>query len=419
MPSITELLVSEWCLHILTHSKKTISMETKNADLSSLKIDRSNKEEINSGKKNIFITIGVIVLIIVGYFIISSFLGSSVKVKLTTAVLQKPGQTTASLTASGYVVAQRKAAIASKGTGRLIFLGVVEGDKVKKDQVIGKLENSDILPQIEEAKANLRFYQADMTSAENTFNREKELFKKSLSSQQVFDQAESNYNRLLASIEIANSRIKQYEVALENTLIRAPFDGTVLTKNAEVGEIVAPFGGSTTSKTAVVTIADMKSLLVEADVSESNIEKIRPDQDCEIILDAYPEKSYAAYVFKIVPTADRSKATVLVKVGFKNYDSRVLPEMSAKVSFFTEPVDTSITNQKPILIIPASSIREENGKNYVFRIVNDKASKVEVTIGQKLGSYAEIISGLLSGNKVIENLDNKIKDGVEVKLAEN
>lgn len=393
-------------------------METKNADLSSLKIDRSNKEDINSGKKNILITVGVILTLIVVYFIITSLLGNSVEVKLTTAVLQKPGQTTASLNASGYVVAQRKAAIASKGTGRLIFLGVVEGDKVTKNQIIGKLENTDILPQLEEAKANLQLYKADLNSAENTLNRERELFQKGLSSQQSFDLAEANYNRLLASIEIASARIKQYEVAIENTLIRAPFDGTVLTKNAEVGEIVAPFGGSTTSKTAVVTIADMKSLLVEADVSESNIEKINVGQDCEIILDAYPEKSYSAYVFKIVPTADRSKATVLVKVGFKNYDSRVLPEMSAKVSFFTEPVDTSVTNQKPILVIPSSAVRNTDGKNLVFTVSDNKAVKNEIATGQTLGSYVEVISGLKSGQKVINNLDEQIKDGVEVKLAE-
>ena len=248
--------------------------------------------------------------------------------------------------------------------------------------------------------------------------REKELYQKGLSSQQVFDQAKAGYDRLLASINIANARIKQFEVAMENTLIRAPFDGTVLTKNAEVGEIVAPFGGSTTSKTAVVTIADMKSLLVEADVSESNIEKIQVNQDCEIILDAYPEKSYSAYVYKIVPTADRSKATVLVKVGFKKYDSRVLPEMSAKVSFFTEPVDTSVINQKPILVIPASSVRVENGKSFVFTILNDKAVKNEVTLGQKLGSYFEVLSGLQSGQRVIDSLDEKIKEGVVVRIDE-
>jgi RND family efflux transporter MFP subunit len=393
-------------------------METKNADLSSLRIDRSNKEEIKSGKKNIFIISGIILFLVAGYFIITSFLGNSVQVKLTTAVLQKPGQTTASLNASGYIVAQRKAAIASKGTGRLIFLGVVEGDQVKKNQVIARLEDNDIRAQLEQAKANLKLQQADLVNALNTFNRTKDLFAKGLSSQQELDQTEANYNRILASIEVAKAGVQAAEVALENTLIRAPFDGTVLTKNAEVGEIVAPFGGSTTSKTAVVTIADMNSLLVEADVSESNIEKIIEGQDCEIMLDAYPEKSYQGYVFKIVPTADRSKATVMVKVGFKNYDSRVLPEMSAKVAFFTEPIDTSIANQKPILVIPASSVRKEDGKSYVFTVSDDKALKNEIVIGQKLGSYLEVLSGLRSGQKVISTLDEKIKDGVEVKLAE-
>ena len=394
-------------------------METKNADLSALKIDRSNNEHNKSGLNKIVYIIISIVVILVLYFVFSSLIfKSTIEVKTTTAVLQKPGQVTASLNASGYVVAQREAAIASKGTGRLIYLGVVEGDKVKKDQIIGRLESTDIAAQLDEAKANLQLYQADLTNAENTFRREKELFEKGLSSQQVFDQAESNYNKLLASIEIAKARIKQYEVAMENTLIRAPFDGTVLTKNAEVGEIVAPFGGSTTSKTAVVTIADMHSLLVEADVSESNIERIKVDQDCEIILDAYPEKSYAAYDYKIVPTADRSKATVLVKVGFKNYDDRVLPEMSAKVAFYTETIDTAYVNQKPLLVIPSSALRKTNDKYFVYRIVDNKAKEIEVTTGQELGSYIEILSGLNQGDKVINDLNESIKDGVEVKLPE-
>lgn len=393
-------------------------MESKNVDLSSLKIDRSGNDGNNSGRKKIFIAIGIILTLIILYFLFNNLYHPSVEVKLTTAVLQKPGQTAASLNASGYVVAQRKAAIASKGTGRLIYLGVVEGDQVKKGQIIGKLENDDILAQIEEAKANLKLYQADLVNTENTLNRERELFKKGLSTQQSFEQTEANYNRLLASIDVAKARIKQYEVALENTLIRAPFDGTVLTKNAEVGEIVAPFGGSTTSKTAVVTIADMKSLLVETDVSESNIERILINQDCEIILDAYPEKSYQGFVFKIVPTADRSKATVLVKVGFKNYDSRVLPEMSAKVSFYTEPLDTSIINQKPLLIIPSSAVQEENGKKYIFRIVNDKAKKFEVKLGETLGSYVEVVSGLQTGDKIINELNDEIFDGVSVKIPE-
>ena len=392
-------------------------METKNADLNALKIDRSLKEDPTFNKKKLlYFSIGFIALLIVGYFILTSSGFSTVTVTTTTAVLQKPGQTTASLTASGYVVAQRKAAIASKGTGRLIYLGVVEGDQVKRGQVIARLEDNDIKAQLEQAKANLQLQQAGLTDAQNTFNREKDLYAKGLASQQEYDQSNANLNRVLASIEVAKAGVKAAEVAMENTLIRAPFDGTVLTKDAEVGEIVAPFGGSTTSKTAVVTIADMKSLLVETDVSESNIEKIKPGQDCEIILDAYPEKSYQGYVFKIVPTADRSKATVLVKVGFKNYDSRVLPEMSAKVNFYTQKMDEKLTDQKPVLVVPNSALREENGKTYIFKIDNEKARKVEVKLGQRFGDFSEITSGLSNGDQIIDSLNDKIKDGAKVKV---
>jgi len=389
-------------------------MDSKNADLSSLKIDRSNNNP-KSSLKFVIYGLVLIIIIIAGYFIISSFTNSAIEVKLTTVVKQSPAKSNAILTASGYVVAQRKAAIASKGTGRLIYLGVVEGDKVKKDQVIGRLEDNDIRAQLEQAKANVQLQQADFNDAKNTFDRVKELFEKGLSSQQEYDQAEANYNRILASIEVAKAGVQVTEVALENTLIRAPFDGTVLTKNAEVGEIVAPFGGSTTSKTAVVTIADMKSLLVETDVSESNIEKIKEGRECEITLDAYPEKSYQGYVFKIVPTADRSKATVLVKVGFKNYDSRVLPEMSAKVSFLSEKNDNE-ENQSPVLTIPLLAVDELNGKKIVYVVNDNKAVQKEISTGRLLGNYVEVISGLKEGEEIIDNLNDKIKDGVPVKV---
>jgi RND family efflux transporter MFP subunit len=389
-------------------------MDSKNADLSSLKIDRSNNNP-KSNSKLIYYIIASVIVLIGGYFVIGSFSSSSVEVKLTTVVKQSPSKSNAILTASGYVVAQRKAAIASKGTGRLVYLGVVEGDQVKKNQVIGRLEDNDIRAQLEQAKANLKLQQADLNDSKNTFDRAKELFEKGLSSQQEYDQAEANYNRILASIEVAKAGVQVAEVALENTLIRAPFDGTVLTKNAEVGEIVAPFGGSTTSKTAVVTIADMKSLLVETDVSESNIEKIKEGRESEITLDAYPEKSYQGYVFKIVPTADRSKATVLVKVGFKNYDSRVLPEMSAKVSFLSEK-NESEENQLPVLTIPLSAVEEINGKKIVYFVNNDKAEQSEITTGRLLGNYVEVVSGLKEGDEIIDNLNDKIKDGVKVKV---
>lgn len=391
-------------------------MDSKNADLSSLRIDRSNNNKNKGSSKYFIYAIVAIVIIAAVYFGISSLIRSALEVKLTTVVKQTPARSNAVLTASGYVVAQRKASVSSKGTGVMTFLGVVEGDKVKEGQIIARLDDRDIVAQLDEAKSNLQLYQAQLKEVENNYTREKELFERGLSSQQSLDQAESNYRSLLANIDIAEARIRAAEVSLENMIIRAPFDGTVLTKNAEVGEIVAPFGASTTSRAAVVTIADMNSLMVEADVSESNIEKIKQDQDCEIVLDAYSDKSYRGYVFKIVPTADRSKATVQVKVGFKNYDSRVLPEMSAKVSFLSEKAGTSNDEKKPVLVIPLSSVEDVNGRKIVYTVVDDKAVEKEISTGRLLGNYVEVVSGLQQGDEIISNLNEKIKDGVQVKV---
>lgn len=394
-------------------------MESKTADLSSLKIDRSVKDDRPSSKiKYITWVVVLISLFIAGLFLYPMIFSDTVEVHLTSVVLQSPTQTSALLTASGYVVAQRQASVSSKGTGILIYLGVVEGDRVKKSQVIARLDDRDIVAQLDEAKSNLQLYKAQLVEIENNYKREKELFARGLSSQQSLDQAESRYNSLLANLGIAEARIRASEVELENMIIRAPFDGTVLTKNAEVGEIVAPFGASSTSRAAVVTIADMTSLMIEADVSESNIEKIKTEQDCEIVLDAYPQKSYPGYVFKIVPTADRSKATVMVKVGFKEYDSRVLPEMSAKVSFLSAPIDTKMLSEEKSLVIPSTSIKEENGSVMVYKVENDVVETVEIKTGRKMGNYVEVLSGLQAGDSIIEKITDEIKAGTKVKIVQ-
>lgn len=390
-------------------------MDSKNADLSSLRIDRSENNNGKSKSKYFIYAIVAIIIAAAGYFLLKSFSSSALEVKMTTVVKQTPGRSSAVLTASGYIVAQRKASVSSKGTGILVYLGVVEGDKVKKGQIIARLDDRDIVAQLDEAKSSLQLYKAQMKEVENNYNREKELFNRGLSSQQSLDQAETAYKSLLANIDMADARIRAAEVALENMIIRAPFDGTVLTKNAEVGEIVAPFGASTTSRAAVVTIADMNSLMVETDVSESNIEKIKQDTDCEIVLDSNPGKSYQGYVFKIVPTADRSKATVLVKVGFKSYDNRVLPEMSAKVSFLSEKSNEE-QEQIPVLTAPLSSVEDLDGKKVVYIVVDDKAIQKEISTGRLFGNYVEIVSGLEDGEKIIDNLNEKIKDGIQVKV---
>lgn len=390
-------------------------MDSKNVDLSSLKIDRSEKNQNKSSSKYFIYTLVALVVLAAGYFLLKSFSSTAVEVKLTSVMKQTPGRSGAVLTASGYIVAQREASVSSKGTGVLVYLGVVEGDKVQKGQIIARLDDRDIVAQLDEAKSSLQLYKAQMNEVENNYNREKELFNRGLTSQQSLDQAETAYKSLLANIDIAEARIRAAEVALENMIIRAPFDGTVLTKNAEVGEIVAPFGASTTSRAAVVTIADMNSLMVETDVSESNIEKIKQDLDCEIILDANPGNSYRGYVFKIVPTADRSKATVLVKVAFRNYDSRVLPEMSAKVSFLSEKSKEQ-EDMTPVLTAPLSAVEDIDGKKIVYGVVDDTAVQKEVTTGRLFGSYVEVTSGLSEGEKIIDNLNDKIKDGIQVKV---
>jgi RND family efflux transporter MFP subunit len=395
-------------------------VETKNADLSSLRINRDEKNVNPEQKAKLIrwiISIIVIAAITVILFLLfKSYTSPSIEVKMIVASYQSSAQSSAVLTASGYVVAQRKAAVASKGMGRLVYLEVVEGDKVFTNQVIAKLEDSDIKAQLEQAKANVKFNQADLNDAENNYKRQKELLKAGAASQMELDAAESRYNRVLASIEVAKAQVQAAEVALENTLIRAPFNGTVLTKNADVGEVVAPLGAGANSKAAVVTMADMNSLQVEADVSESNIEKIGTNQECQISLDAYPGHNYAGYVAKIVPTADRGKATVMVKVGFKEYDSRVLPEMSAKVLFLREAMKKELKNEKPNLVIPKTATVNRNGQQIVFKVKDEKAFQVVVTTGKDFGSYIEINSGLENGDEIIDNPVEEIKDGVKVKI---
>lgn len=394
-------------------------METKNADLSSLKIDRTKKEVNPDQKRKMFGMIGwtvtAIVVALLIYFGFKSITSPTVEITLTTATLQSSAQSSAVLTASGYVVAQRKAAVASKGTGRLVYLGVVEGDKVMTNEIIARLEDSDIKAQLAQAQANLKFTQAELKDSENNYNRQKTLLASGATSQMEVDASESRYNRVLASIEVARAQVLGAEVSMENTLIRAPFNGTVLTKNADVGEVVAPLGAGANAKAAVVTIADMNSLQVEADVSESNIEKIIPNQDCQISLDAYPGHNYAAYVSKIVPTADRGKATVMVKIGFKEYDKRVLPEMSAKVLFLREAMKEELKEEVPSLVIPKTALANRNGTKVVFKVVDEKAVQVAVTTGKELGDYIEITSGLENGSQVIDNVTDEIKTGIKVK----
>ena len=392
----------------------------KNVDLSSLKIDRSTQSAGSSRKsrtaRKIVIWLFVLAVIAAGFFFLKDWLNPGVEVQLATASLTSPAQANAVLTASGYVVARRKAAVASKGTGTLVFLGVEEGDKVKKGQVIARLDDSDVRATLQRSRENLRMAEADLNDAKLSAERLKILLREGMVAQAEYDTAEARYKRVVASIEAARFAVREAEVAVENMRIVAPFDGTVLKKNADVGEIVAPLAGAVSSKAAVVTIADMSSLEVEADVSEANITRVSPEQSCEITLDAYPQQRYPGLVDKIVPTADRAKATVLVKIKFKSYDQRVLPEMGAKITFLAPGTLDATTSSQAVLALPAAAVASHDGRRVVFQIKDDRALAVPVITGQRLGSLIEIKDGLKEGDKVIATVDDHIYDGSKVSI---
>ncbi len=395
-------------------------MSTEQADLSSLRIERQHKNEVEtttrkvSYLKPVGIVLSVIVLIIIAIAVKNTVFSKTIDVKLVTAEMRSPSDNLALLSASGYVVAQRKAAVASKGTGLMVYLAVKEGDKVKKDQIIARLQDDDIKAQLEAAKATLSLNQSNLNEVKNTYERQKKLYDSGSATQSDLESAESNYNKAVASIDLAKAQLTSAQVALENTVIRAPFDGTVLTKDADVGEMVAPFAAGANARAAVVSIADLGSLQVETDVSEANIEKITLNEECEIELDAYPSRRYSGFVASIVPTADRAKGTVLVKVGFQKYDERVLPEMSAKVLFLKQKETQTVTNEPPVLVLPDASIANRNGKSVVYIITDKKAKEVVVTTGIKFDGFTEIKSGIHQGDRVIQNFDEKITDGVKV-----
>lgn len=362
-----------------------------------------------------WIALAAVVILGSGVLAVRPLLSSPPEVDISLVTLSFPTQSNAVLTASGYVVAQQKAAVSSKATGRLVFLGVEEGDKVQKGEVIARIEDDDVLAALEKAKADLEVARSDDFDAAQSLERQKQLYASKLTSKADLDAAQARYSRVHAGILSAQGSVREAEVAVENTRIRAPFDGTVLTKDADVGEVVAPLAASANSRAAVVTIANMKSLQVEADVSESNITRISVDQPCEVILDANPDKRYQGKVHKIVPTADRSKATILTKVVFLDMDNRVLPEMSAKVTFLAPGARTSEENA-PVLSVASAALVNRGNVPAVFRLVDGKAVETTIQTGKQYGARIQVLSGLSQGDQIILSPPSNLTSGSTVKV---
>jgi RND family efflux transporter MFP subunit len=310
-------------------------------------------------------------------------------------------------------VAQRQASVASKGTGRLEYLAVTIGSHVAKGDVIARIQQDDVQAiqhqahaRLDVAKAALTNAQAELRDAQLSYARAKALLPNQFISQAEFDTASTRLRRAeaavrssAAAITAAGADVQTADVMLENTLIRAPFDGTVLKKFAEIGEIVAPMAGSSNSRGAVVLIADMTSLAVETEISESSITKIAQGHSADITLDAAQGTHYPGIVEQIVPTADRSKGTVLAKVRFTHLDDRVLPEMSAKVSF--TPAAQSHDSGQPRLFVPSSALVQKNGRFALYVLEAETIQEVSVEEVSKSGGDSEIRGALTPSAQVI------------------
>jgi RND family efflux transporter MFP subunit len=315
-------------------------------------------------------------------------------------------------------------------TGRLIWLGVEEGSSVKKDQVIARLENQDVSASKDQAAANVnvaRFNleqaQAELRDATVSLNRNRELLSRGVVARQTYDDVLARYEKAAAGVAAAEAALKAANAALEGatalleyTLIRAPFNAVVLTKDADIGDIVTPLGAAANAKAAVVTIADMSSLEVEADVSESNLNRVRLGQPCEIQLDALPEQRFRGEIHMIVPTADRSKATVMVKVRFIDKDSRILPEMSAKVAFLSRPVTGE--EKRPRIALSQSAVLNRKNQKAVFLVKESRVIETPVSLGDPIGDMVEVLQGVKVGDRVVLSPSDRLKNGSKIKIEE-
>lgn len=400
------------------------------SDLSKLRIDKGGETAPGKGGKRRLRRAAVIAAIVCA--LIAAYLAfpSSHAVTAGKAAMTYPSRALTLLTASGYVVADRKASLATKATARLVWIGVEEGSRGKAGEIVARLENEDVAAALAQAQAQFETAghriaeaRAEVTDATLHHSRMARLVKNGFVARSEHDTATARKDKAAAALAQAETDLAAREAAvaearanLEYTLIRLPFDAVVLTKNADVGDIISPLGASANAKAAVVTIADLSSLQVEVDVSESNLSKVTQGEPCEIILDAFPDERFPGYVHMIVPTADRTKATVMVKIRFATLDPRVMPEMSAKAAFLSRPLAPD--ELTPRLAVPALAIAKRDGKSVVFRIADGHATLVPVTPGAPLGDMTEIAGDVAPGDRLVLSPPEGLASGDAVEIKE-
>lgn len=374
-----------------------------------------------------------------GLFLLLLFIGAGVawwfwpkppEVRLGSVALTYPSQSLTALTASGYIVADRKSAVASKITSSLVWLGVEEGQHVTKGEILARLESDDLAAahaaaraEVAAAKAALGELEAEAIDASRNERRLRKLVGSLAVAQSEYDVAETRLSRARAAIRLAQKRIlaaqanaNRTRVELSYATLRAPFDAVVLTKNADVGDIITPVGAAANARAAAVTIADLDSLQAEVDVSESQISKVANGQPCEIELDALPGERFPGSVHMIVPTADRTKATILVKVRFSSLDPRVLPDMSTRVSFLSRSLESG--EEAPRLTVPAEAIITRGGRDFVLKHLNGVVAQIPIIPGGPLGGLVEVTGDLKPGERVILSPDPTLAGGMPVRVLE-
>jgi RND family efflux transporter MFP subunit len=341
------------------------------------------------------------------------------------------------LDASGYVVARRQATVSSKITGKVVQIAIEEGQRVARDQIIARLDDTNAHAAVDQARAQLAQADANYTAARvafdnagPTFKRNEQQLAKAVISAQTFDTAKAAYDAARTAldvaaraVEVARASVAFAERNLEDTIVRAPFAGIVTVKAAQEGEMVSPnSAGGGFTRTGIGTIVDMDSLEIEVDVSENFINRVRPDQPVTARLNAYPDWAIPAHVIAIIPTADRAKATVKVRIGFDARDDRILPEMGVRVAFLdnapSAPAEGAQTSsaQRP-LVVPLDAVQASGDNGVVFVLNEDRVERRSVRLGARVATGQIVLSGLTAGTRVAAGDLATLADGAKVRVA--
>ncbi len=348
----------------------------------------------------------------------------------TAAVTQRAaGEQAAVLNASGYVTARRRATVSSKITGKVVEVNVEEGMAIREGQVLARLDDAQFKAalalaeaQAEAARHNVIESEVRLDEARVALKRVNQLVADKLVTAAEVDTAQAQVDSLAARIDAAREQVRvaerQIEVEranLDNTIIRAPFGGVAVSKDAQPGEMVSPVSaGGGFTRTGICTLVDMRSLEIEVDVNESYINRVKDGQPVSAVLNAYPDWQIPARVITTVPKADRQKATVLVRIGFAELDPRILPDMGVKVTFLKEADTTAETQARPVTLVPKAAIRNENDQSYAFVVANNIVDRRAIRVGGVDGDRVEVLAGLASGERVVLSPAPTLASGMAV-----